>query len=409
MINISDYLKYFEEFGFEDPEFFKSGHAIQQCQTYLLEQMAAGVTASELAESETNCPELDRNTYVGGIGHLIAVALSFGGERVADIYNWAKFDKDDRDVIKEYVDKISIKVKPHLQGALSSPLSLPIKEIYKSKESRDSFAAYNPINDREQLMINIESDNHVVVDLITKCSAERMSRDAILYLRLARYSETLNVRQLLLGRVELARSEIHQKLLSQFSFVDKENNSIFSEYNPRWDPDLVELPAVQNYLKAHGVQLIQEVLISRKYIFRDLLHSSHEDNFREQQVTLLEQWMHLVKPTPEACANMYYVGIQYENTGFLLDLAERKDWLRDFCIDLAGDKSDNPLYEQAVKSFIQSIGVPTMVSAIATVPDDAQADELIAALYKKTNDPSLPPRLKNMTVLARVFCDDLSI
>jgi hypothetical protein len=119
--------------------------------------------------------------------------------------------------------------------------------------------------------------------------------------------------------------------------------------------------------------------------------------------------MHLVKPTPEACAKMYYVGIQYENTGFLLDLAERKDWLRAFCIDLAGDKSDNPLYEQAVKSLIQIIGVPTIVSAIATVPDDAQADELIASLYKKTNDASLPSRLKNLTVLARVFCDDLSI
>lgn len=82
MTNIDDYLKYFEEFGFEDPEFFKSGHAIQQCQAYLLEQIMAGVTPEDLIVSETNFPELNRTEYVGGSiswlplrCHLVALEL----------------------------------------------------------------------------------------------------------------------------------------------------------------------------------------------------------------------------------------------------------------------------------------------------------------------------------------------
>lgn len=409
-MNIADYFKYFEEFGFEDPEFFQSGDSIKQCQLYLLQQMAAGITATELVESETHYPELDRNIYIGGTGKVISVALSFPGEGVIDIYNWAaQLSLGDKQVVHEQMTSICLKLKPHLKGMPAIPSALSMNEIYQSKEIRFSYGEFNPIQDHEQLMNNLEADNHEIVNLIMKHSADRVSRNGILYLRLAKYADTLNVRRLLLGTVELTRSDIHQKLLGQFSFVDKDNRSISSTFYPRWDSGLIEVPAVQNYVRAHGEQLIQEVLSSRNHSARDLLHSTHEESCRERQVGLLNQCIQLVKPTRETCAKLFYSGIKYENSGFLLDLAERKDWLRDFCIDLAGDDSDKPLYEQAVKNFIQIVGVPTIVSAIATVRDDDQADDLIASLYKKTNDASLPSRLKNLTVLARVFCDDLSI
>jgi hypothetical protein len=410
MTNIADYIKYFEEFGFEDPEFFKSGHAIQQCQAYLLEQIMAGVTPEDLIVSETNCLGLNRTDYVGGINKLVAVALSFSGAGVVDIYNWAaQYDKLGKVIINNHMDSITLKLKPHLSGMLAMPMSLSMKEIYKNKEIRYSFGEFNTLNDNDQIMNHIETDNQEIVDLIVKSSSILARGKEILYLRLAKYNETLNVRKLLLGTIDLTRSDIHQKLLGQFSFVDKDNRGISSTFYPRWDSGLIEVPAVKNYLVAHGEQVLNEVLSSRDYSARNSLHSTHEESCRDRQVELLDQCIQLVKPTREACAKLFYSGIKYENSGFLLDLLERKDWIKQFCIDLAGDDSEKPLYEQAVKSFIQIIGVPTIVSAIATVPDDAQADELIASLYKKTNDASLPSRLKNLTVLARVFCDDLSI
>jgi hypothetical protein len=370
----------------------------------------AGVTPEDLIVSETNCLGLNRTDYVGGINKLVAVALSFSGAGVVDIYNWAaQYDKLGKVIINNHMDSITLKLKPHLSGMLAMPMSLSMKEIYKNKEIRYSFGEFNTLNDNDQIMNHIETDNQEIVDLIVKSSSILARGKEILYLRLAKYNETLNVRKLLLGTIDLTRSDIHQKLLGQFSFVDKDNRGISSTFYPRWDSGLIEVPAVKNYLVAHGEQVLNEVLSSRDYSARNSLHSTHEESCRDRQVELLDQCIQLVKPTREACAKLFYSGIKYENSGFLLDLLERKDWIKQFCIDLAGDDSEKPLYEQAVKSFIQIIGVPTIVSAIATVPDDAQADELIASLYKKTNDASLPSRLKNLTVLARVFCDDLSI
>lgn len=410
MTNIDDYLKYFEEFGFEDPEFFKSGHAIQECQAYLLEQIMAGVTPEDLIVSETNFPELNRTEYVGGLNKLVAVALSFSGAGVVDIYNWAaQYDKLGKVVVNNHMDAISIRLKPHLNGIMAIPMSLSMSEIYKNKETRHSFGEFNSLNDSDKLMSYLEADNQEIVDLIMKSSSDQIRGKDRLYLRLAKYDDTLSVRKFLFGTVDLTRSDIHQKLLGQFSLVDKDNRSTSSTFYPRWDSGLMEVPAVRHYLLANGEQVINEVLSSRNHSARDLLHSTHEECCRDRQVELLDQWIQLVKPTREACARLYYGGIKYENNGFLLDLAERKDWLRDFCLDLAGDDSEKPLYEQAVKSFIQVIGVPTIAKAIASLPDDEKADELIASLYRKTDDDSLPHQLKTLAGRAKVFVDDLSI
>jgi len=407
-MKLDELLNYFQEFGATDPEFFRSGAVVDFCQDYLVSIIGKGYKIDELIWGNKFCENTQSDVYSDGMEFLVATAIAFPGKHVADIITWAA-DYNDvgisdlNTIITNIYNNIQVKLGEKHTGEV-----VPVSDIYSSKCLRLAFEKFYPISDSDQLMKSVEADNYSLVNKIVVSAASLPQGHEHLYLHLAKYNETLNVRFALTGTKDLTRAEIHGKLLGLFSISDKRNRSLGSTHFPRWDIELIEVPAVRKYLSENLESVLRDVLDSRDPNSRFKLHDGHVISCSDRQVELISTLVSKGACSPDVCARLYYTCIKGENQGYVLDLLDCSDWLNTFCVDLLEETTEKPLYEQVIKDFIGIIGTPRMVKAVK-LWDDERADNLLSALYRITGDDTIPPQLKSLAARAEAFTQDLGI
>ena len=407
-MKLDELLKYFQEFDASDPEFFRSGEVVAFCQNYLISIIDEGHKVDELIWDNKFCENLPSDIYSDGMQFLVATAIAFPGRHVADIIVWASgYNEVGINDISLIISKIYNNIQLKL-GEKHSGEVVSISDVYSSKVMRLAFGKFYAISDTDELMKSIEADNYPLVNKIVENAASLPPGKECLYLHLAKYSQTLKVRLAMTGTKDLTRSEIHGKILGLFSISDKRNGGLGNTHFPRWDSELIELPAVRKYLSENLDSVLRDVLDSRNLNSRFKLHEGHVTACSDRQVELISTLVSKGGLSPDICAGLYYTCIKGENQGYVLDLLDRRDWLNTFCVDLLEETTEKPLYEQVIKDFIGLIGTPRMVKAVK-LWDDERADNLLSALYRITGDETIPPQLKSLAARAEAFTQDLGI